>query len=169
MLEVVIGPVGEGRGLAHQFGLAPARHLAKRGIDIGDAALQVQGAHAGEHGVFHGAAKIGFRHQRLLRLHAPAGVAPVGDQHPGGHGTQHHDQPEQAAANHAQRRPVGLTAQRQAIADGRNRHLVCVDGAGPGQQMALGLPSVMVLPASNLPCASCSETAYLALISFGMP
>ena len=115
---VVVGPIGVGRHLAHQLGLAPARHLAEGGIHIGDAALHVQRAHAGEHGVFHGAAEVGFGHQRLLGALAAAGVAPGGQQHPCRHRTQRAHQPEQAAADHAQRGAVGLRTQHQAVADG---------------------------------------------------
>ena len=60
----VLGPVGEGRGAADQLGFGQAGHLAERRVDVGDAALQVHRAHAGEHGVFHRAAEVGFRHQR---------------------------------------------------------------------------------------------------------
>ena len=110
---VLIGPVGEGRAFADQVHIAPARHLAEGGVHKGDAALQVHGAHAGEHGVFHGPAEIGFCHQRLLGAQALAGVAPVDHQHPASEQAQDPDQPEQAAADHAQRSPVGLGPNRQ--------------------------------------------------------
>ena len=110
---VLVGPIREWRTFADQVDIVPARHLAEGGIHKGDAALQVHGAHAGEHGVFHGPAEIGFCHQRLLCAQTLAGVAPVDDQHPTGKQAQYPDQPEQAAAHHAQRSAVGLRPDRQ--------------------------------------------------------
>jgi hypothetical protein len=134
-LAVLVGPIGEGRRAAHQLRLAPAGHLAEGGVDVGDAAAHVQRPHAGEHGVLHGAAEIGLGHQRLLHLHPPAGVAPVGDQHPGGHGGQRAHEPEQAAADDAQAGAVGLRPHDQAVAHGRDRHLVFVRLRRPGQEL----------------------------------
>ena len=135
-LAVGFGPVREGRGASHQVGLAPAGHLAKGGVDIGDATLQVHRAHAGEHGVFHGPAEIGFRHQGLLGLQPPAGMAPIGNQHPGRHHAECSDQPEQATADHAQRGTIGLAAYHQAAAHGRHRHGIGVGARRPGQSVA---------------------------------
>ncbi len=117
ILVVGIGPVRKWGGSPDQFGFAPAGHLAKGGIDIGDAALQVHRPHAGEHGVFHGAAEVGFGYQGLLCLVPTPVVPPVGNQHPGRHEAEHADQPEQAAADHAQRCPVRLRPKYQAVAD----------------------------------------------------
>ena len=52
---------------------------------------------------------------------------------------QRADQPEQAAADHAQRGAVGLRAQHQAVAHRRDRHFVFVGLRGPGQQLRAGL------------------------------
>ena len=74
-----------------------------------------------------------------------------------------HDQPEQAAADHAQRGAVGLGAQDQAVADRRDRHLVFVGVGWP--RAASRWPvwrSGIELPASTLPVPSSSATAYLA-------
>ncbi|MDT4839712.1 hypothetical protein FQZ97_735090 [compost metagenome] len=133
-LAVGFEPVREGRRLADQFVFAPARHGAERGVHVGDAALQVEHAHAGEHGVFHRAAEVGLGDQPLLRLQAAARVAPGADQHPAGHHAEGAHEPEEAVAHHALRGAVGLRAQHQRIAHGRHRHFVFVGGFGPGQQ-----------------------------------
>ena len=100
----------------------PAGHLAKGGIHIGDLALQVHGPHAREDGVFHGASEIGLGYQGLLGLQATAGVPPATDQHPGGEHAQGAHQPKQAIANQALRGAVGLRAQDQTVAHGRDGH-----------------------------------------------
>ena len=132
LFAVALGPIRKRGGASHQFGLTPAGHHAKRGVDIGNAALQVHGAHAGEHGVFHGAAEIGLRHERLLGLQTFAGMPPIGHQHPGGHQAQRADQPEQAATNHTQRRPVRLGPHHQIITHGGHGHGVGIGLAPPG-------------------------------------
>mgnify|MGYP000712209512 CR=1 FL=1 len=59
---------------------------------------------------------------QLLRLHAPARVPPVRDQHPRRHDGQRDHQPEQAAADDAQRGTVGLCTHHQTAPDQRHRH-----------------------------------------------
>ena len=59
-VKLGLGPVRKRWRAAHQLMLAQARHLAKRRVDIGDAACQIECAHAGQHGVFHGPAKVGL-------------------------------------------------------------------------------------------------------------
>ncbi len=59
-----------------------------------------------------------FRHQRQLRLACADGCRTGGNQHPGRHGAERDDQPEQAAAHHPQRGPVRLGPQHQAVAYG---------------------------------------------------
>ena len=132
---VFLGPVGVGGLQAHQFGFAPASHLAQRRVHVGDASFHVQRAHPGQDGVFHGATEVGLSHQGLLRLHAPASVAPGGNQHPGRHGAQCAHQPEQATAYHAKRGAVSLRTQHQPIANGGHRHFVFVGLGRPGQQL----------------------------------
>ena len=138
-LVVGFGPVREWRCQAHQFELAPAGHLAESRVHIGDAPLQVERAHAGEHRVFHSPAKVGLGHQRLLGLHAPAGVAPGGYQHPGRHGAERAHQPEQAAAHHTEGRAVGLRPQHQSVAHRRDGHFVLVRALAPGQHRDAGV------------------------------
>ena len=138
IVVIVIGPVRVGRHLTHQLFLAPARHLAESRVHIGNAAIQVKGAHAGQHGVFHGAAEISLGHQGLLRTLAAARVAPGGQQQPGGHGRQGAHQPEQPAAHHAQRGSVSLRPQHQGNAHGRYRHLIFIGNGAPVQQLAGG-------------------------------
>ena len=112
-LMFLLGPVGIRRHLTHQLGLAPARHPAKGRIHIRDAPVQIQRAHAGAHGVFHGAAKACFRRQRRLRLLPPAHETPVHHQHPHRHGRQRRCQPEQRPPHHALGRTPHLRLQRQ--------------------------------------------------------
>lgn len=69
-------PVGKGRAAADQVGFVPADHAAEGRIDVGDAAFHVQHAHAGRHGVLHGAAKAGLGDQGGLGGRAETGVAP---------------------------------------------------------------------------------------------
>ena len=126
LVAIVFGPVRKGRGGTHQFVLIPSGHLAKSRIHITDTAVHVQSTHPGEHGVFHSPAKIGFSDQSLLRFHAAAGMAPVANQHPGGHHTQCANQPKQAAAHHPLGGTPGLCAQDQAIAHGGNGHFIFV-------------------------------------------
>ena len=128
---LVAGPVAVGRQLADQIAFAPARHLAERGVHVGDAAFEVERAHAGQHRVFHRAAEVGFGDQGFLGAHAPARMAPGGQQQPGRHGAERADQPEQAVADKAQRSAVGLGAQHQAAAHGRYRHLIFVGPVAP--------------------------------------
>ena len=68
----------------------------------------------------------------LLGLVPAPVVTPVGDQHPGGHHAEDADKPEQAAADHAQRRSVGLGSQYQSVAHGRDGHLIFIDRHHPG-------------------------------------
>ena len=133
-VAISLRPVRKRCGAAHQIGFAPARHLAKRRIDVGDSPLQIECTHACEHGILHGPAEHRFRHQRLLCLHASARVAPVGDQHPGCHRTQGCHQPEQATADDAERGSIGLAANRQVVANRRHRNFVGVYRAVPRQQ-----------------------------------
>ena len=133
-LAVGLRPIRERRGVADQVGLAPAGHLAKRRIHIGDAALQIERAHAGQHRILHRAAERGLGHQRLLRTHAPARMTPVCNQHPGRHQAERRDQPKQPAADHAERGSVRLGPDHQAVADRRNGHLVRTDRVFPWHQ-----------------------------------
>ncbi|CAM3914362.1 hypothetical protein ACAN107058_19800 [Paracidovorax anthurii] len=134
-LVLVLGPVGVGRRLADQLLGAPAGHLAEGRVHVRHAAVHVERAHAGDHGVLHRAAEVGLGHERFLGAQAPPRVAPVGDEHPGRHGAEGAHQPEQAAAHHAERGAIGLRAQHEAVAHGRDEHLVLVRARGPGQQV----------------------------------
>ena len=73
LLGVAGRPVGIGRHGAGQFVLVEADHLAEGTIDVGDAALEVERAHAGQDRVFHRLAEGGLGGQREL------GAAPLGD------------------------------------------------------------------------------------------
>ncbi len=141
-LAVGLEPVGEGRCLADQLLLGPAGHRAEGGVDVGDAALQVEHPHAGQHRVLHRAAEVGLGHQPLLGLQPAARVAPGADQHPAGEHAERADQPEQPVADHALRGAVGLGAQHQRVAHGRDRHFVLVGAFAPGQQARAGLAQV---------------------------
>jgi hypothetical protein len=77
--------------------------------------------------------------KRLLGLHAAARVAPGAQQHPHRQRAQGADQPEEAAAHHAQRGAVTLGAYQQAVADRRDRYLVLGGAVGPGQQPRRGV------------------------------
>ena len=73
------------------------------------------------------------------------------------------DQPEQAAADHAQRGAVGLRAQHQAVAHRRHRHFVFVGLRWPRAAAAWpGCAAAPTVPASTRPLPSSSATAYLA-------
>ena len=134
VVDFSLGPMREGWCATYQLGFGQSGHLAKSRVDIGDAALQIQRAHAGEHGVFHGAAKVGFRYQRLLRLDAAPGMAPRAKQHPHRQGAERADEPEKATADHAQRGAITLGPDEQAVADRRDRYLIFSRTIGPGQQ-----------------------------------
>ena len=101
-LTISLGPIRKWSRTTHQIRFCPARHLAKRCVDIGDAPLQVHRPHAGEHGVFHGTAEVGFRYKGLLCLNPSAGMPPVSNQHPCSHGAQGDYQPEKAATHYSQ-------------------------------------------------------------------
>src|SRR5690606_26706661 len=79
-----------------QVGFIPAYHAAERRIHISDAPVHVEDAHAGGHGIFHGAPETGFGDQGGFGASAEARVAPQrqqaqdDDQRQGGH---HHEQP----------------------------------------------------------------------------
>ena len=75
-LAVFVRPIWKWRARADQLSFAPACHLTKSRVHISDTTIHVHGSHTGEHRVFHGAAKIGFGDQGLLRLQASAGVSP---------------------------------------------------------------------------------------------
>ena len=124
----------EGWHPAYQVRLLQARHLAKRRVDISNASRHVQRAHTGQHRIFHGTAKVGFLDQRLLRLHAAAGVSPSAQQHPDCQRAQGAYQPEKTAAHDAQRRPVALRPYQQPVAHGRNRNFVFGGTVRPRQQ-----------------------------------
>ena len=96
--------------------------------------MQVQRAHACEHGVLHGASEIGFSDQCLLRLNAPAGVSPGSKQHPHRQHAERTDQPEKTAADHTQRSPVALSPNQQSVAYRRYRDFVFGRSIRPGQQ-----------------------------------
>ena len=120
-------------GAADQLVFIQTGHLAKGRVDVGDAALQVEGAHAGQHGIFHRAPKVGFRQQGLLGLDAATGMAPVAQQHPDGQCTQCADQPEETAADHAERSAITFSPNQEAIANRGNRYFVFGSAIGPGQ------------------------------------
>ena len=107
-------PEVERRRLPQQLLFAPARHLAKTGIDVSDAALQIERPHAGLHGIFHGATKVGFCLQHLLRVPPPAPMEPVGNQHPARQHAQGQHQQNHAVAQTGAG-AMGLQAQRQAF------------------------------------------------------
>ena len=98
--------------------------------------MQIERPHAGEHGVFHRAAEVGFREQGLLRLHAPTDVAPSAQEHPHGERTECTDHPEESAANSVFRGAVALRLDDEPIAHRRDRHRMLQRRAGPRQQVS---------------------------------
>ena len=133
-LEVLFWPVRKGRNATDQLVFVPACHLAKSRVHISDATLQVECAHAGEHGVFHRAAEIRLSDQGLLGLHAAACVAPGAQQHPHRQGAECADQPEKTAADNAQRSAIALGSDQQAVAHRGDRNFILGGLVTPGQQ-----------------------------------
>ncbi|MNQ78479.1 hypothetical protein D3C85_933910 [compost metagenome] len=93
-------PIGEGRAAADQVGFVPADHAAERRVHVGDAAFHIQYAHAGGHGIFHGAAKTRFGDQRGFGGGAKAGIAPQHQQADDDDAGQSQHHPYQALLAH---------------------------------------------------------------------
>ena len=100
--------------------------MTKSGIHVSDATIHVHGSHTGEHRVLHGATEIGFGDQGLLGLQASSGVTPSANQHPSGHATEQHHQPEKSAADQDLRSAIGLCTKLQTVANGGDRHDVFI-------------------------------------------
>ena len=81
-------PVGCGRALPEQFLRAEPHHGAERGVDVGDAPLQVAGAQTGHQRVFHGLAK-GQGVRQVTLCAQPAAVVPHQHHHHGHQGNRH--------------------------------------------------------------------------------
>jgi len=129
-VDAVAWPVRVGRAGADEFVLGKACHGTEGRVDVGDAPLQIDGAHAGEHGVFHGAPEVGFLHQSLLDFGAPTHVAQGAHQCPDGEQGQGDHHPEQGAPHQAGRGLEPHAAQQQTVADGSDDDVVNKAGLG---------------------------------------
>mmetsp|Transcript_4945 Transcript_4945/g.17891 ORF Transcript_4945/g.17891 Transcript_4945/m.17891 type:complete len:651 (+) Transcript_4945:3243-5195(+) len=117
-------PEGVGRRAADEVGLRKTGHRAEGRVHVGDARVHVHRAHAGQHGVLHRPAEIGFQRQRALDLGAAAHVAPGAEQHPDGQAGEGQHHPEQRVADQADRGAPALAPQHQAVEGGRQRHVM---------------------------------------------
>ena len=130
LVEFFIRPVGVGWPDADQFALAEAGHPAKRRIDEGDRAVEVDGAQAGDQRVGHRLAEGIGGAQFLLGGRPAPGVATQLDQgYRGDHG-QRDDQRGRQEGQPGAAAPVGDDIQAEPVI-----RQFDVDGAG---QLAVG-------------------------------
>ena len=113
---VLLGKLGRpvGRDVqAQQFLGAEADHLAERGVDVGDAALQVARAHARDHRVLHGLAERQRIAKIMLGTQAPPVVAHQHHEHRDQGDRHYRDQGRHDVGEHAGRTVPAVHAQHQ--------------------------------------------------------